>query len=103
MTNYFIFTVLFIYGVHAITREGMLLAWIRTLIIRLVIKVTKNEVLIGKILKPICDCTPCMASVYGTISYLLLFPYTLDLYLVIWVFSLSGFNYILNKIISNKT
>ncbi len=91
----FIITVLVIYGVHASTREGMLLNKLWILCFNVLDRFTKKP---EWYLKPLFDCTPCMASVYGSIMYLAV--YGLETGIVIWVLSLTGFNYILNKIIN---
>ena len=101
MTEHFIITVLVIYGIHASTRPNMILAPIGNFISN------KLTDLIGintaiRISKVLFDCTPCMASLYGTVSFFLVRPYPSPLLLswAVWVFSLCGFNYILNKIIN---
>jgi len=100
MTEYFILTVLSIYGIHASTRPGMILSWVRSIFDSVFLKVTKSESITMILLKPLFDCTPCMASIYGTAIHLLLWPQAPMFVLIIWVFSLSGFNYILNKLIN---
>ena len=100
MIHPFLLTVLIIYGIHASTRDGMLLAGIPLILIRLLTKVIKNENTVVNILKPLFDCTPCMASVYGTLMHLLMFPGAPLIGVVIWVLSISGFNFILNKLIN---
>ena len=94
----FIITVLITYGVKASTGSGMILEFIPITIIKYLTRYLKDET-VFKIIKPLTDCTPCMASVYGTISFLLYFPDQSIINWVIWVFALSGFNYLLNKII----
>lgn len=91
----FIITVLVIYGVHASTREGMIFWRLWELCFNILDRFTKHP---EWYLKPMFDCTPCMASVYGSIGYLIV--YGLDIGIIVWVFSLTGFNYILNKIIN---
>ena len=91
----FIITVLVIYGVHASTRSGMLFERLWILCFHILDRFSKKP---EWYLKPLFDCTPCMASLYGTASYLIV--YGLDIEIVVWVFSLTGFNYILNKIIN---
>lgn len=97
MIQHFLITVLVIYGIHAITRDGMLLGGLYMKILFILSKRIKHP---EKILKPLFDCTPCMASVYGTISYVLYIGFTDPLTYVVWVFSLCGFNYILNKVLN---
>ncbi len=91
----FIVTVLVIYGVHASTGKDMILGKLWLLCFNILNRFTKKPEFY---LKPLFDCTPCMASVYGSIGYLL--TYGLDIGIIVWVFSLTGFNYILNKIIN---
>ena len=61
-------------------------------------KVFKDTNVIMFILKPLYDCTPCMASFWGTISFVI-YDKMDYIYLPVWVFALSGFNYILNKLL----
>ena len=96
MIQTFLTTSLFIYGIHATTRGGMIFGFVS--------KWFDNKVLIGHvcyhyIAKVLIDCTPCMASLYGTISFILFRP-TYLIYYPIWVFCLAGFNYIINKLIN---
>ena len=90
----FIITVLVIYGVHASTREGMIFNRIWWLCFRVLNRFSDRP---EWYMKPLFDCTPCMASIYGGTSYLIL--YGLDIGIVVWVFSMTGFNYLLNRII----
>ena len=96
MILHFIITVLVIYGVHASTREGMIFEGLYMRVLFLVSRWTKRP---EKVLKPLFDCTPCMASFYGTISFVVYgnMPF---IAWPIWVFALSGFNYILNKLLN---
>jgi len=95
---YFIATSLFIYGVHATTRDGMIFEFVPIAIINAI--GPRFEAVIPYVLKPLCDCTPCMATIYGTASFfitggadnLLLWP--------VWVFCLAGFNYLISKNLS---
>ena len=96
MKETFFITVLFIYGIHGVTRHGMLLGFVS--------KWFDTKIIIGhtyynSIAKVLIDCTPCMASVYGTISFVLFKPTDL-IYYPIWVFCLCGYNYVLNKLIN---
>ena len=101
MIQQFIITVLVIYGVKASTDDGMILHGLYMTILKLLDKFFSERVVI-MVMKPLFDCTPCMASVYGTASFFLYgdFPEPMLLSLTVWVFALCGFNYILNKIIS---
>ena len=102
MIEHFIITVLVIYGIHGSTRSGMILDY-KSIDIWIFKRLQGKHIkLVDKTLKVICDCTPCMASLYGTVSFFLVRPYPSPLLLswAVWVFSLCGFNYILNKIIN---
>ena len=93
MIQHFIITVLVIYGIHGSTRPGMILGFIS--------EFTDRRPKTWYISKALFDCTPCMASVYGTISFFIVeFPTQGLVGLPVWVFSLCGFNYILNKLIN---
>jgi len=110
MIQHFLITVLVIYGVHASTRSGMILRPLASWFKRLIMGVKDEEICHGisvrydivyYTMKVLCNCTPCMASIYGTISFFMVdsFPTPLFLSWVVWVFSLCGFNYILNKLL----
>jgi hypothetical protein len=111
MIYYFIITILFIYGVHATTRSNMIFYPVSEKIFNLiageqkqVCLVSKRQDLAVKILKPLFDCTPCMASIYGTLSYFLFIYSTPGWALYhwpVWVFCMSGTNYLINKL-TNK-
>jgi hypothetical protein len=102
MIEQFIITVLVIYGVKASTDDGMILHGFYKRFALVLSKLMPWYKSIRFVLKPLFDCTPCMASVYGTLSFFLFgeFPEPTYLSLVIWVFSISGFNYLLNRIIN---
>jgi hypothetical protein len=101
MIQHFLITVLVIYGIHGTTRGGMIFDLKR--VDTWMFKRLKGKYiyLFDNIFKALFDCTPCMASIYGTISFFILVD-NLDglIYLPVWVFSLSGFNYILNKVLN---
>ena len=99
MIQHFLITVLVIYGVHAVTEPGMVLGGMYQKFFYMLSRKMNDP---SKILKPLFDCTPCMASIYGTISFFMFcdFPSPLFLSYGVWVFSLCGFNYILNKILN---
>jgi fatty acid desaturase len=73
----------------------------RFLLKRLLVKYNDDAEKTGEtasfILKPLFDCPPCMASVWG-IPFALLHP--LSIWTLVYLFALSGFNYIVMKIIS---
>lgn len=100
MIQVFLITSLFIFGLKASLQEGMIFEKIGHLL---------DDFFYAKqrrfaIARPLYDCVACMASVYGTISYWwVLYPYNESSFVVytlnwiIWVFALSGFNYIISK------
>ena len=109
MIEHFIITVLVIYGIHASTREGMILngfnRWLWLILSNVddIHTSQKRISAIDKLFKTLFDCTPCMASLYGTISFLMTdvcFEYGILWQWAVWVFSLCGFNWLLNKIIN---
>lgn len=115
MIQHFIITVLVIYGIHGSTRGGMLLApfalWLESLISGKTFNSmdctpcvpTRRENIAYYTIKMLFNCTPCMASIYGTISFFLVeFPTQGLVGLPVWVFSLCGFNYILNKSLNRR-
>ena len=66
-----------------------------------ILQLTKRDLVIEKICKVLFDCTPCMGSLYGTISFFIVgWPGQVLIDFPVWVFSLSGFNYLLNKILN---
>lgn len=90
MIHAFIVTILVIYGLHATTRGGMIFYKVGEFIYK------RNE----RLAKMLFDCTPCMASIYGTISYFVYVYPTQDLFhLPVWVFSLCGTNFLINRLI----
>ena len=113
----FLVNSLFIFGIYAITGKDMIFGFMQRW---KVFKENKPEPYdpevgisisgelirydddIGKrrndmIKKPLFNCPPCMASIWGTAG----FVYTGIgwEYWIVWVLSLAGFNYIVNKII----
>jgi hypothetical protein len=119
MIQHFLITVLVIYGVHASTRSGMILGYFGDLYDNpfkskcncytgVVCRCPETSrsykwyKIKKKVYKMVFNCTPCMASIYGTISFFMFcdFPSPLFLSYGVWVFSLCGFNYILNKILN---
>lgn len=100
MIQQFLITVLFIYGVHASTRDDMLLDFLRSALFYKCKKPLDFDIRV-KLSKVLFDCTPCMASLYGTISFVVfVYPEQALSHWPVWVFSLSGFNYLLNKILN---
>jgi hypothetical protein len=88
MEKAFIINILVIYGVHASTRGNMILGFVGDWIFDV-------SPILSKVL---FDCTPCMTSLYGSIGF-----FFTDLpiqYLPIWVFSMCGTNYIVNKLLN---
>jgi len=86
MIEIFIYTILIIYGVNKTTDHSMIFEWVRI----------KSSVLPDKANKVLFDCTPCMSSFYGSISF-----FFTDLswyYLPVWIMSLCGAITLLNRL-----
>ena len=89
----FLINSLIIFGIFAVTEEKSLLGFVQ-------MWGTKYN-LYGQHSKfwskPLFNCPPCMASVWGTLG----FAYTGIgwQYWIVWVVSLAGFNYIVNKLL----
>ena len=98
MILYFLITSLVIYGIKASTDQGMILEPVYGLFIRLLSNFMGANGIIY-LLKPLMRCTPCMASVWGSLSYVLYYPDPSVMSWLIWVFALAGFNYIVNKLL----
>ena len=98
-------------GVHVTTREDMVFEfiskWFRTVLRTILgekkgIKGSdwyydnKNKTIIEDfICKPLFDCPPCMASVWGVIGW---FYFTPDIALIPYILTLCGVNALVNKI-----
>jgi len=112
----FLINSLFIFGIYAITAKDMIAGFVQRLKIFKEKEPNKpfdfvhsngdispiKEYDIGKrrndmIKKPLFNCPPCMASIWGTAGFI----YTGIgwEYWVVWVLSLAGFNYIVNKLL----
>ena len=99
LTFIFFINSLVIYGVFASTGEDMILGFVQ--------KVSKIPDTVGGYndinqwwTKPLWNCPACMASVYGTAGF-----YFTDLswwWLPVYVFALSGFNYLISKLINKE-
>lgn len=73
-------------GVHVLTREGMLLGSFAEY----------TRAVIGEFwCKPLFDCPPCMASVWGLIGWLYLNP---AMQLIPYLLLLCGVNALINKL-----
>lgn len=85
-------TSLFIFGIHALFQEGMLLGFAGDKI-RSIGDHTQEKFNID-IAKPLTECPPCMASFWG----LLAFPFTglTVVNLLVFLIALAGLNYIIN-------
>ena len=99
LTFIFLINSLVIYGVFASTGEGMILGfvqrWTTYNIYLPPIKSGEKEIAFWT--KPLWNCPACMASVYGTAGF-----YFTDLswwWLPVYVFALSGFCYLISKLI----
>ena len=104
MILHFTITVLVIYGIKASTGKGMLLEPLYNKYIILMDRIFSKPMTYENtklwytyITKPLFDCTPCMASVWGSLSFWLYYPDPTVMAWVIWVFALAGFNYLINK------
>ena len=101
MIETFLINSLIIFGVHASTRQGQVLHFIAKFVYGSALKVPSPKeayyrTIISKVL---FDCPPCMSSLYGSIGFsLFIFPDLSLWWMVGWVFSLCGFNYLLNKL-----
>lgn len=92
---------LIIFGIHATTREGMIFHGVKMRVASKIEKLLSRkydfyeaEKKTAFLLKPLFDCAPCMASVWGTIIYFTLnpsYPY------LAFIFGLSGLNFLVNR------
>ena len=101
MIEAFIINSLVIFGIHASTREGQILHFIAKFVYGSAFKMPspKEAHYRNMTAKILFDCPPCMASFYGSIGFCLFILPDLSLWWMIgWVFSLCGLNYLLNKI-----
>lgn len=99
---------LLIFGIHASTRRNMLLSYfyqriaagLAYCLFKLYKKdVCKSEDHTAIILKPIFDCPPCMASVWG-LPFALMQP--LSIWTLVYLASLTGLNFIIMRIVTNN-
>lgn len=106
MIDHLIINSLVIFGIHAATRRNMILSYFHERIaaglLYLLLKLYKKDIAKAEnstaiILKPLLDCPPCMASVWG-IPFALMQP--LSVWTLVYLFALSGLNYIIMKLIS---
>ena len=98
-------------GVHCLTREGMLFEKLRNLIHWLLwsffywicVNINKKRLPFFKmnaqkianyLCKPLFDCPPCMASVWGLIGW---FYFVTDLHLIPYLLILCGLNALMSK------
>jgi hypothetical protein len=94
-----------IFGVYASTRDGMILEFVNNFATKWICKAFfrfyKDPEIVSKkatfILKPLFDCPPCMASIWG-LPFALLHP--LSIWPLVYLFALSGFNYVIMKLIN---
>lgn len=89
----FIATSLFTWGLNAITQKGQIFYGLQLWIV---------PILGEKWSKPVINCTKCMPSVWGTVSFVILFLVTSPAWAYVllwpaWCISLSGFNVLLDK------
>lgn len=120
MIDHLIINSLLIFGVHASTRDRMIFGFVTKFankwVVRFFLWAYKDGKIIDEpindypdridatekagnttaiILKPLFDCPPCMASVWG-IPFVLIQP--LSIWSVVYLFALSGINYIIIKL-----
>jgi hypothetical protein len=95
MIEQIIITSLVIFGIHNSFKAEMILNVIYTKSMKIIVKYLPSN-LWNPIEKVMFTCPPCMASLYGTVAFIL---FCLPFYLFIpFIFAVSGLNYILNKI-----
>lgn len=119
MIEHLIINSLVIFGVHASTRDGMIFGFVAEFVTKGLMKLltprTKrvsqwpgsfiDDVNLAEVaakrtivfIKPLFDCPPCMASVWG-IPFVLLHP--LNIWSAVYLFALCGINYITMKLIN---
>lgn len=73
-------------GVHVVTRDGMLFGHVADYIRHYIGEFPS---------KPLFDCPPCMASVWGIIGWFYFIP---DIALIPYILTLCGVNALVNKI-----
>ncbi len=83
--QYLVFNSLFIIGLHKITREGMLLEKAGTWAVKILGEFWS---------KPVTECPPCMASVWGLLFYFIFVQGGVVL-LPFYLLTLVGLNYLL--------
>jgi len=98
---------LLIFGIYAITGKGMILGFLQRW-------GTENKPCDNQFFvngeyqvdvktqstmwsKPLFNCPPCMASIWGTAGFI--YAGIGWEYWIVWVLSLAGFNYIVNKML----
>jgi hypothetical protein len=97
MIENIILTSLIIFGVHATTNDGMIFHGIYKKVMSFVIiKFIDKPIIWESVDKVLFRCPPCMASLYGTLSFLFI-CLPIEQYIP-FIFAVSGLNYILNKI-----
>jgi hypothetical protein len=103
---------LVIFGIHAASKDGQIFGFVATFAMRksisgftwwfakslpLDIAEVKAVRYTTILTKPLFGCPPCMASVWG-IPFVLIHP--LSVWTLVYLFALSGLNYIIMKLIS---
>lgn len=90
MLSILIISSLFCLGVHNATKQGGLLSFIRTI----------AYFLPTPLRKPLYDCIPCMASLWGGTSIIIQLYYPNDIALVIiYIGAISGINTIITTVL----
>lgn len=85
-----------ILGLYAATGEGMILEFLRNFFER----ATNNNIL-RHIRPALYECPICMASIWGTIVWLLLGNW-FSVSWVLYVFAVAGLNYVLINLVNNE-
>lgn len=82
----YIINTLFCLGIHKVTRDGNIFCYIADYI---------RSIIGAYWSKPLFDCLPCMASVWGIYGWLFLQP---KIDIITYVIALSGLNYLTAKL-----
>ena len=88
-------------GVHVVTRDGMLFAFVEEAANSFLWKIhdmfwpCKPNTWSSYLLKPLFNCPPCMASVWGIAGWFYFAP---DLHLIPYLLVLCGLNALISKL-----
>jgi len=96
-----IYSTLLIFGIHAATRNGMLLDFLPSWYIMMYgnkgVTNPKLATFIRYTMKPLFNCPPCMASIYTPLMYLI-FAHNW-VYLPLTMLMVCGLNHIISRLI----